>query len=442
MRVDHPTVGTWLGRAAWITAFAIVYGSLVPFQYRPVSWQQAVESFAHLKWFDLGVEARADWVANLVLYLPFGFFACGALGRRSLALGIVLAALFGVSLAIGVEFAQIWAAPRTVSLNDVVAESAGTIIGVVIWTVAGPRLIRAVSTTLAGGRPAVAAALTLYLLAYAFLALFPFDFLVSREEIAARLADPNAIVWIPQHVLNPRGVAYLFLKAGLMMPLGAAARLVWHWGVGRVITIAVLLSGAIEIGHWFEFSAEMDAISVAGAVSGSAFGYAMAERLRGTVLRLTPRLRTSAWLAIPVYLAMLPVVKGWHFGLAGRDEIMLTLRSVRWLPFYYHYFTSEQAAVASLLKVAASYAPVGAFFWAARLRTTELASKSRSLGWSALTAAVLATGMEAGGLITSGLRPDPTNVLIAAAAAMLTQRICEWGARIGYETMGSERPAR
>src|SRR5262249_28403295 len=137
-----------------------------------------------------------------------------------------------------------------------------------------------------------------------------------------------------------------------------------------------------------------------------------------------------------------PVLKGWHLGIAGREEIVLTLRSVRWLPFYYHYFTSEQAAVASLLKIAASYGPVGAFFWAVRSRTAELAGKSRSLGWSGLTAALLATGMEAGGLITSGLRPDPTNVLIAAAAAMLTQRICEWGARIGFETLGGEPSAR
>src|SRR5215831_15837809 len=107
MRVDRPIVGDWLGRAAWITAFAIIYGSLIPFQYRAATWQQAFEAFAHLKWLDLGVGDRADWVANLVLYAPFGFFACGALGRRSLAVGVVLAALFGLSLAIGVEFAQI-----------------------------------------------------------------------------------------------------------------------------------------------------------------------------------------------------------------------------------------------------------------------------------------------------------------------------------------------
>ena len=53
----------------------IVYGSLVPFDIRPHSLVQALESFRHIPYLNLGVVSRADWIANIVLYIPVAFFA-------------------------------------------------------------------------------------------------------------------------------------------------------------------------------------------------------------------------------------------------------------------------------------------------------------------------------------------------------------------------------
>ena len=80
--------------------------------------------------------------------------------------------------------------------------------------------------------------------------------------------------------------------------------------------------------------------------------------------------------------------------------------------------------------------------WAIRVRPGEHAGQSRPLRYSALTAAILATFMEAGELITTGLRPDPTNIWIAAGAAMLAQRICEWAARIAENEPGHKSIAQ
>src|SRR5580765_666597 len=132
-----------LGYLAGLTTFGIVYGSLLPFEYRPTPLDFAIEYFKHLSWIDVGEGGRADMVANLVLYLPFGFFSGSVLTRRTLFGGAFLTIGLGVALAVGVEFAQFWAAPRTVSLNDIVTEISGTIMGLVVWTLWGKALVQA-----------------------------------------------------------------------------------------------------------------------------------------------------------------------------------------------------------------------------------------------------------------------------------------------------------
>src|SRR4029453_18939850 len=60
------------------TVFA-VYGSLVPLKYQVVDFADAVERFRNLPplWFGMGT--RADWVANILLFIPLTFLWMGAL---------------------------------------------------------------------------------------------------------------------------------------------------------------------------------------------------------------------------------------------------------------------------------------------------------------------------------------------------------------------------
>jgi VanZ family protein len=403
-----------------------------------VPLQQAIESFSHLEWLNLGIESRADWIANLVLYLPFGFFTCGALKRHSRPGAVIVTALLGTALAVIVEFAQIWASPRTVSLNDIVAEIAGTGLGIVGWVVWGKPFFRALQTALAGGPGAARAALGLYLVAYIFLVLQPFDFVLSREELNARLADPNAMVWIPQHYFSVRGLVYAIIKTLMMVPLGAATKLVWHRGVGLAILAALILSAALEIAHLFEHSAQMDAISIMIAILGAVLGHQLANPFRKAELPWKPWLKFAAWVASPIYLVILAAVWGWRDSHASRSQIEDAMASLHWLPFYYQYFTPEEHALTSMLGVGASFAPVGVLLWAMRLNSGRPAGDNRALWLSAFVATALAACMQAGALFTAGLRPDPTNLLIAACAAMLGQRTCEWAARIGKDFFRTE----
>ena len=148
--------GAKVARWAWlIYAIFVVYGSLVPFDFQPLPFDQAWAAFRQTPFLTLGVESRADWVANGVLYVPLGFLGVRALGGGGARLIAVLASLILAGLlAFAVEFAQLSFPPRTVSQNDLLAECIGSLVGVVAAHALGPWLVRwwqAWRTDVAGG---------------------------------------------------------------------------------------------------------------------------------------------------------------------------------------------------------------------------------------------------------------------------------------------------
>ncbi|MFZ5932395.1 MAG: VanZ family protein [Pseudomonadota bacterium] len=421
-----------LAMLACLSALFVIYGSLLPFEYRDAPPGFTFGDFSYLNWTNPENYNQVDWVTNLILYVPIGFFAFGATSRQKSG-GAILAALLGASLAICIEFLQIWAAPRTASLNDIVANITGAGAGILGWALWGRLIVSAVQNTLSGGPKTLTAGLGLYLLVYSFIALFPFDFLVSADEIATRLADPKAFVWAPENLLGVRSLASLILKIALILPLGMAIKLIWNRGVASAVLAAFVLTGGIEALQWLEYSGRVEASSFAIAILGAALGHQITDLLPKIMLRLTPWLKAGIWLAAPLYLAILPVLRGWHAGFAGQSKIEDVLASMHWMPFHYYYFTTVPHAFSSLLSLAVSYAPLGVFIWAIRILKGKAAGERQPLGFSAFVAIIFAGVIEVGGLTTTGLRPDLTNILIAVAAVMLTQRFCGWAARLGSD---------
>ena len=124
-----------------MTAVA-VYGSLVPLHFQPLGWREAWSQFQRIPFLTLDVGARADWVANILLFVPIGFLAMGVLtvDRRNVLwkmLSVVGVVVPCVVLSVGVEFTQLWFPPRTVSQNDIVAESLGAVAGSLLWLAVG-----------------------------------------------------------------------------------------------------------------------------------------------------------------------------------------------------------------------------------------------------------------------------------------------------------------
>ena len=70
----------WLG---WLVF--VVYGSLVPLDYVALPLDHALAAFRNIPFLSLGLDSRADWVANGVLYAPLGSLAEGVGAKASLS---------------------------------------------------------------------------------------------------------------------------------------------------------------------------------------------------------------------------------------------------------------------------------------------------------------------------------------------------------------------
>lgn len=410
----------------------IVYGSLLPFNWNDLGLATAWENFRHIPFLRLGVESRADWVANLVLYIPLGFMTCGWLtgpDRRPLALagGAGLSLLFSAAVALGVEFSQQFFPPRTVSLNDILAEITGAALGIALWPVAGMRLMHLARSLFQGGANARHAALVAYALAYAALSLFPFDFLLSHAEWQAHLASGN-VGWLFAPASGSNGAWKLIAETLAAIPLGMLG--VLAFGTSRRVPLLLaalvgMLLGALVEGLQLTIASGISqGASIGSRAAGIVLGVWLLQSAHGVDWHWARRqARGGVLLCTPPYLVLLMRLNHWFPGRwTGLSEGLGRLADLHFMPFYYHYYTAEAVALVSLLFQAGLYLPIGAGFWlwhwAGRPNQPEPPG-----AWPAIAAGVLASVIETGKLFIPGRHPDPTNVLIAAAAAMMAYRL-------------------
>lgn len=423
----------WLLYAAFV-----VYGSLVPLEYRPLPFDLAWRKFTEIPLLTLGPEQRADWVANGVLYLPLGFLSMlwppfrGFFGKLATALG---ALAFCSLLAFAVEFAQVFFPPRTVSRNDLIAEIIGSVVGILLAWQGGDWAKRLLLQLRAQGERFLLPAFQVYAIVYLAFAFFPYDFLVSFAEIEDRIAASAWGWWLAPRALEDGWIRFA-VKLGseifAAMPLGMMVAL---WSERRrfpptthSVLFGLLLGLGIETTQFFLYSGTSQGISVLTRVLGVAAG-AVAWRERRKLAKLRA-LAGRGLVMVPAgiaYLVLLALFSGFldhpRHDLAAAHA---SWQTTRFLPFYYHYYTTEQAALLSLISVAALYAPIGLFSWLARWRP----------GGAALVATGIAMAVEAGKAFFEGLHADPTNVLIAGVSALAVARLLGRLSGVGEEGRG------
>lgn len=396
----------------------VVYGSLVPLDFKAVPIAVAWRQFQAMPYLSLGVESRADWVANGVLYLPLGTLLALALSNRDGRLLPVVGTLgivTNAAIAVSVEFVQLYFPPRTVSVNDVMAECIGGTLGLVLVPMFRGPINRVRDGWFTGGARFASRALEVYAAGYVALSFFPYDLLLSRSEIADK-AVSNMWGWLFAH--DERGVfliiVQLLVELGLVVPLGvlfgqlAAPRLA---SLPIAAVLGVLLGLFIELGQFFVASGVSQGASLASRGLGLVLGVVLARHLaRGGIEGLRQLARRSAWIVVPAYVLLLLAVNGWfHRPWHGMSGAAAAWADLRLMPFYYHYFTTEAAALYSLGSVALMYLPIALIGWVFRFPVAS------TLGVIVGAAAVIETSK----LFLTDLHPDPTNLLIAPAAAWL-----------------------
>ncbi len=444
----------WLGYVAFV-----IYGSLVPLQYKARPWNEAVAAFQKIPFLKLGIESRADWVSNGVLYVPVGILTVLALRallpRLAAVLALPIALLFCAALAVGIEFTQLFFPPRTVSQNDLMAELIGSVIGLVWVTRFSGWFTSILHSLLQDRQRLFHLALDAYVIAYLAFAMFPFDFLLSTGEIAAK-ANSNSWGWLLAGGDSRASIVLLRLTAEIVLtlPLGwwlarwiqsrksrkrarhrerhrtdgspgasHSSHAGTHSGAssrshrpsphyGSAIAFGLALGLVLEIAQFFIASGTSQGLSVLTRLVGVVAGLALSRYALGWTMEDAARWvrRFGTVLLLPYLLALLEV-NGWLTNRwMGFDYARVQWVKVNFMPFYYHYYTTEAIALFSLAAVFLTYLPIGVLCWAARINPIM----ATLLG---MMAALL---IETGKLFIKGMHPDPTNALIAGAAIWMT----------------------
>lgn len=365
-------------------------------------------------------------VANGVLYAPLGFLGVRAFGGNNRLLAAALLALaYAGLLAFTVEFAQLFFPPRTVSQNDLLAECLGSSVGVAAACWLGPWLARWWHAWQDDSAHLARLAWQAYTVGYLLFCFFPFDILLSRQEFADKLASGNQgwLLALPDASFASwlRALMLLAVEAALTAPIGLTLGQSQppKTALRRGVAFGAAIGLAIEVGQLFIASGVSQGASLlsraigvgAGAWLSSQWHIHSINRWRG---RLSSHLR---WL-LPTYLVVLFFAAGWgtHRWL-GWNRALMSWEELRFLPFYYHYFTTEAAALTSLGSVVVMYAPLAVLAWA----------RSMGAGAAAVLATMLAGTLETGKLFMAETHPDPTNILLAGVAVyLLTESIARW----------------
>ena len=425
------------GTLAWLgllyLAF-VIYGSLVPLDFHPLPWGVAVAKFREIPFLDLGIGSRADWVANLLLFIPLAFFWTGALahGRHPVLAAVLTLFTFlaAAALSVGIEFTQEFFPQRTVSQNDIAAETLGALVGAACWWGYGARLLAWYEGWKSEREPAGLAerAAWGYFVALIAYGVLPLDLTISAVEIYHKWHEGKVIL-VPFAGLpaDPARALYQVITDILLwVPLA------WLWRARpgrdftRVLRMTLLTAVSLEFMQLFVYSRVTDVTEIFNAGLGAALGAWLGGRQFGSARRVvashTSRSATSVGLRLLLALAWLPVLLlvFWYPFDFRSDSAFVHERMdfLNRVPFQVYYFGTEFRAVTEVFHKTLFFAPLGALlaWWVSGL-SWHWRGYAAALSLLACIAAAL--GIELGQVFLPGKFPDTTDWFLESTGGLL-----------------------
>ncbi|CAH1903977.1 conserved membrane hypothetical protein [Candidatus Nitrotoga sp. HW29] len=353
----------------------VIYGSLVPLNFQPYPLQEAFEAFSNIRYLDLKIGNRIDWVSNILLFVPLAFVWLGLLWHSKNVVWRIIVTLFILlactGLSVMIEFTQIFFPPRTTSLNDIYAQILGTFIGVSLWWALGSSVTRwYLGWRTAKGSMDLAQQL---LYGYLFLlfgySLLPLDLTISPVEIYHKW-HAGRIVLIPFTFTNgqdepaQRFYGYL-IDVLIWVPAGMLARLTAKHN-GRKIWLRLTAAAAlIEFLQIFVYTRVTDTSAILTASLGSAVGIWLAIRWR-TKERAAEQAKTVSntgglIAGILLCLALIFAVFWYPFDFRA-DRAFVSSRlaeATTRVPFALYYFGTEYRAATEVLHKMGFFFPLG-----------------------------------------------------------------------------------
>jgi glycopeptide antibiotics resistance protein len=438
----------------------VIYGSLVPLEFRAVPWGEAVARFREVPYLSLGIGSRADWVANLLLFIPLGFLWTGAVvfGRTKVAvlLGSLLVVALAVLLSVAIEFTQLFFPPRTVSRNDIAAEALGGVIGALAWGIAGDRLTHWYEGwRQARGRASVAERLAwLYLAGLLFYNLLPVDLTISAVEIFHKWQEGKVrLVPFAGFSGDTAQVLYeLVTDALIWTPLAFLWRLGADRSAWRAWGMTVAAATLVEALQLFVYSRLTDVTDLVTATLGATAGVLLAGRLVEASSSPDSASERSAartiWLRLALaggWVAILFTAFWYPFDFrADTTFVRGRLDFLGRVPFEIYYFGTEYRAATEFLHKTLWFAPLGALLaWTVDGLPVRWRKAAGAL--AAVAAVLVALGVELGQVLLPGRIPDTTDWALesvgAIAGYLLARHLLRVAGRNRLDTTASDPPA-
>lgn len=410
----------------------VVYGSLVPLKYVAMPVDKAVAAFGNIPFLSLGIDSRADWVANLLLFVPLSFLCMhsavqGRTGpvRYAAAFAVLLAS---VGLAFAIEFSQLFFPQRTVSQNDIWAESLGSVVGIVSQVSFGSTFNEWLAALGRGEsrQTRFMRALSVYLAVLLVFSILPLDLTISPVELYHKWSAGRVVLFpFAGAKGNPAQILYETLTdIAIWIPVG------WLWSLDgtrqrwRVVALGVLAATLIEAAQLLVYSRVTDVTDILLAAVGTLVGTASAHWRRVPVSQGRPSaalLLAAWWLWVGVMLAVFWFP--YNFDLT-RVTLSSAIAELHRPLLSNYYFGTEYHATNELLRKLGLFLP-GGVLWVGWLHCDASINRGRQVIGGVLFA-VIALVIEAGQLGLPGKYADLADVLIMTSGGILGMLVTQW----------------
>ncbi len=305
----------------------VIYGSLVPFNYEPIGWEETWARWREVRARPLGVDSRSDFATNVLLFIPLNFLLVGtcAVGRgRKIA---ILAAVFVIpccsALSAAIEFTQLWFPQRVSSMNDVLAETIGAVFGSLAWILAGQRITEYVESLwiAAGPNNLAVKLLPAYLFVLVVIHVMPLDLTISPADVYRKWKQ-GRVLPIPfmtdygsvaQCVFKTTWNMLYFAPLGWLLSLWPGRLFASGW---RVLAAGAVTAATVEFMQLFVMTRYCDATDIVTGTAAVWLAWRLSEAWQmrspgGVVDALRSRL---VWLRVGIFLVWLSLlaVADWY----------------------------------------------------------------------------------------------------------------------------------
>ncbi len=413
---------------ACLSALFGCYIGLVPFHFTFPRDVSVLETFRLSA--EHGIGSRANFLANILLFAPVGFFGAGALIGRTdrvwiTAIAISCLLLASGALSLAVEVLQVMVPSRTPSLADVVAQMTGTIAGAACWFAAHREVHAWAARRTSAGVGPLETSLWVYAVARVLGLLLPLNVTVSLSTLVDKYHRGMIIIDPLQSLHRGDFLQSAAAELVLMAPIGILAYLLATKRRARrpLLTGVVLgtaFSVSMELAQVIVISRTADIIDVVTGTIGAVAGVVGASIFMDVPAVREPVERRRVW-AVAGLLLSLAAYAAYNlspFDFARPADVAERVSMLFQIPFYSYYVGPELDSLSGAMLKVLLGVPVGVFCGLAV--SPFLKVYPRVVTLVALAGGVTCfLAVEAGQVFLPSRYPDTTDVVLAACGLWL-----------------------